>query len=167
MSKAKKEKIIGQDINKNKVELDVSKMKFRPSVYGVLIENDKVLLSKQWDGYDFPGGAMEIDETIEEALVREFKEETGLEIKVLDVIECRHDFWLTPFTEDHCNSILMYYLVEKIGGEMSVDGFDEHEKQYAGMPEWISINDVEKIKFYNPVDSVAIIKKAVIMLKDK
>jgi 8-oxo-dGTP pyrophosphatase MutT (NUDIX family) len=164
MNKVKKEKVIGQDINKNKVELDVSKMKFRPSVYGILIEDNKILLSKQWDGYDFPGGGMEIDETIDEALEREFQEETGIKIISKEILECRHDFWLTPFKKEHCNSILMYYKCEKIGGEISIAGFDEHEKQYAGMPEWIDIKDVDKLKFYNPVDSVAIIHKALKIL---
>lgn len=160
MNRIKKEKVVGQDIDKNKVELDVSKMKFRPSVYGVLVEDGKVFLSKQFDGYDFPGGEMEIDETIKEALQREFKEETGLEVEIGEILECRHDFWLTPFEKQHCNSILMYYSCKKIGGEISIDGFDEYEKQYAGMPEWIDIKDIDKIKFYNPVDSIAVIKKA-------
>jgi len=166
MKRIKKEKVIGQDINKNKVELEVSKMKFRPSVYGVLVEDNKVFLSKQFDGYDFPGGEMEIDETIEEALKREFKEETGIEVKTKEVLECRHDFWLTPFEKQQCNSILMYFLCEKVGGEISIDGFDEYEKQYAGMPEWIDIKDIDKIKFYNPVDSIGIIKKAAEILKN-
>jgi len=49
-------------------------------------------------------------------------------------------------------------------GELSVEGFDEDEKKYAKKAEWISIEDVDSIKFYNGVDSVAIIKRAVEML---
>jgi hypothetical protein len=37
-----------------------------------LIENNKILLSKQFDGYDFPGGGVNLDETLEETCAREF-----------------------------------------------------------------------------------------------
>ena len=59
------------DINGNLFEISVDQLSFRPSVYGVIIKDGKVLLSKQWDGYDFPGGAIEPGETIHEALIRE------------------------------------------------------------------------------------------------
>lgn len=163
MEKAKK-KIIGQDINKNFVELDISKMKFRISVNGVLVENNKVLLSKQKGFYFLPGGGMEICETIEETLVREFKEETGYEVKMGEIVECRHDFWLT-YSSEQCNMILLYYLVKRIGGELSTDGFDDYEKQFASLAEWINIDEIEKIEFYNSRDSRKIIYKAVEILK--
>ena len=51
-------KIICHDINKKRYEIDSSQLIYRPSVYGVLIEKGKVLLSKQYDGYDFPGGGV-------------------------------------------------------------------------------------------------------------
>lgn len=34
------------------------------------------------------------------------------------------------------------------------------EKDYAEMPEWINVNNIDKIKFYNSVDSIEIIKEA-------
>jgi 8-oxo-dGTP pyrophosphatase MutT (NUDIX family) len=161
-----KKKVIGKDINKNKVELDVDKLIFRPSVYGILFEGDKILLSKQWDGWDFPGGGMDIHETIDEALEREFCEETGLTIKKKEIVACEHDFFLHPFSGKHYNQTLMYFLCEKISGELTTENFDKNEKKYADMPEWIDIKDVDKIKFFNPVDSVALIHKAFKMLKD-
>ena len=53
------------DIKGNKSKVPVSKLTFRPSVYGVIIKNGSILLSRQWDGYDFPGGGIKIGETIE------------------------------------------------------------------------------------------------------
>lgn len=104
---------------------------------------------------------MDLGETIEEALKREIKEETGLEASVGKVVACENSFFKLPFGEDKfVHSILAYYLCERIGGELSIENFDEHEKEYADMPEWISIDDVEKIKFHNSVDSVKIINQA-------
>lgn len=160
-----KDKITCVDIDKNKIEVDVKDLKFRPAVYGVLIENNQILLSKQWDGYDFPGGGIEIDETIEEALVREFWEETGLKVKVKQVVDCRTSFFIKVFSKEPVNNILIYFLVEKIGGDLNIDNIAKNEKQYIGMPEWIDLDKIEKIKFYNSINSEKVIKEAIELLK--
>lgn len=157
--------VICTDINGKEFKVPVGKLTFRPSVYGVIIEEGKILLSKQWDGYDFPGGGVNIGEEIEEAVKREVKEETGLKVSVGKVVACENSFFKLPFKEDQfVHSILIYYLCERTGGELSTQNFDEHEKEYADMPEWIDIEDVEKLKFYNSVDSVKIIKEALTVL---
>ena len=59
-------------------------------VCGILIWNDKVLIGKrkltnqhQPGKWEFPGGKMEEGETIDEAIIREFKEELIKFIKPL------------------------------------------------------------------------------------
>lgn len=89
-----KEKIIScRDIDGNIFEVPASELKFRPSVYGIIIQDNKVLLSKQWDGYDFPGGGIELGETIEEALKREVWEETGLKVEKGQFVACEESFF--------------------------------------------------------------------------
>jgi len=149
------------DIEGNKFNVSVSKLSFRPSVYAVIIENGKILLSKQWDGYDFPGGGMDLGETIEETLRREAMEETGIEIKIGRVIACENSFFKLPFTGNYVHSILMYFLCDNNGGVLTTNNFAENEKKYADMPEWIDLDNIDKIKFCNSVDSVKIIKDAI------
>lgn len=158
-------KVICHDIHHNEKEFDSEKLTHRPSVYGILIENNKILLSKQYDGYDFPGGGIELHETIDQALVREFWEETGLKIKPGKIM-CSDTSFFIDARGQSFNCTLIYKIVEKVSGTLSKDNLDPEEKKYADMPEWIDLNDIGKIKFYNglergsTIDSVALIQKA-------
>lgn len=148
------------DIKGEVWEVPASKLSFRPSVYGVIIENGKILLSPQWDGYDFPGGAIEVDETIEQALIREVKEETGLDAETGELITCESSFFKLPNSEKYVNSILIYFSCKITGGEISETGLMEDEKNYVKKAEWVELERVGDIRFYNSVDSKKIIKLA-------
>jgi ADP-ribose pyrophosphatase YjhB (NUDIX family) len=56
----------------------------------VLIENNRLLVIKQWvnpkRGWSLPGGRLEAYESIEQCLIREMKEETGLDIKAKELL---------------------------------------------------------------------------------
>jgi 8-oxo-dGTP diphosphatase len=61
-------------------------------VGAVIIDGDKVLLIRRGNPplqgeWSLPGGALELGETLEQGIVREVKEETGLEVKPLSVVE--------------------------------------------------------------------------------
>ncbi len=150
-------------------EVATKKLRFRPSVYGVLIEDAKILLSRQWDGYDFPGGGIEIDETIEVALKREFIEETGIEIEPIMPIHCESDFFNPDYSSkyqgQYWNCTMMYYLVKKIGGTLSKDNLCDTEQEYADLPEWLELDKIYDKKFFNSLDSVKLIEEAQRLIK--
>ncbi len=152
------------DLQDKRFKISSDKIIFRPSVYGVLFKENKILLSKQWDGYDFPGGGINIDETIEEALKREFIEETGLEVELLQPIYCQTSFFKPTHSKGHkhenWNCPLIYYLVKEVGGQISKDNLDEEEQEYADLPEWIDIKVADKLKYLNSIDSVKLIEMA-------
>lgn len=150
-------KVLIYDKDGNSEEVNSSELDFRPSVYGIVIEDGKVLLSKQWDGYDFPGGGIEKHETIEQALKREFWEEAGLDVEVLDLVHAQTSFY--QYHGGKFNCILLYYLCRRVGGELSIDNADETEKEYMQMPEWIDLNSISDIIFYNSIDSIELLEK--------
>lgn len=157
--------VVCHDMHNNEFKVVVDKLTFRPSVYGVLLNEGKVLLSKQWDGYDIPGGGVHIHETIKEALKREFFEETGVKVELIKPIYCDTSFFIPTYSKsnkkEHWNCVLIYYLVRKVGGYLSKDNLDEEEQEYVDMPEWIDLEKINDLKFYNSVDSVHVIKQAV------
>src|SRR5258706_727811 len=75
----------------------------RISTKAIIIQNGKILLLKHEDKYGewygLPGGGQENGETLEEALLRECKEEINVKVKVKDVLFIRdyiaknHEFY--------------------------------------------------------------------------
>lgn len=141
-------------------EVPLDELSFRPSVYGVIIRDGKILLVPQWDGYDFPGGGIDLGEPMIDALVREIKEETGYIAKLGVVLHATDSFFYHPHREKGFQTPLIYFSAEVIGGELSTENFDVHEKLYAKQAEWIPIEKAAALKFYNPIDSAALIRNA-------
>lgn len=101
---------------------------------GVLIENGKGVLIKrgsepllgQWS---IPGGTLELGETILEGVARELLEETGIVVRVLDLIEVfeRINPYFPPESRDTAprprfHFVIVDYLCEKISGEAMAGG---------------------------------------------
>ncbi len=86
---------------------------------GVLIERDgRLLLLRRahapWPGaWNLPAGYVEVDEPPERAAVREAREETGLEVRIVALVDAR-------FFEDdpRGNGLLLLYRAEVVGGEL-------------------------------------------------
>lgn len=154
------------DIRGDSYEVSTEGMIWRPSVYGIVIDDNKLLLSPQHGvGFDLPGGGMEMFETLEQAVTREVKEETGIDIEPILMLGCEDSFYISKVKghsyDKTYHSIMMYVLCKKIGGEINNSGFSEHEKGYAQTAEWIDIDSLEGLNQASSIDFMPYVKKAI------
>lgn len=147
------------DINGNKYEVDAKGLTWRPSAYGVVIKDGSVLLLRQQTGYDLPGGGIDLGEDLEVGLIREVKEESGVEVKSLSLLGIKTQFFKMPSNGKFVHSLMLYYKCEYVGGDISTDGFDEWEKQYALTTEWYPLEKMDELKVASSVDFRPFIRK--------
>src|SRR4051812_48594396 len=97
---------------------------FSCRVYGVLRDGPRVLLTRSRfrdrTFVNFPGGGVEIEEAPGEALLREFREETGLVVKPVRVLYCSESCHLS--TQAPIQIVSAYWLVERVSGEVNLGG---------------------------------------------
>ena len=128
--------------------MDIKVQKFRVALYGVLVENRRVLLAttRVPSGLltHFPGGGLELGEAPLEAVAREFREETGLEVGVKNLLFCSQKFQQNP---EYPTEQLMhiYYRVERTGGSL-IDGNND---DVAGVS-WATLEELPSKRILAP-----------------
>ncbi len=148
----KSEKIYTYDVYNNKYIADTNKLNISVHVYGIVIENEKILISPQFDGYDFPGGTAENGETHIDTLVREIKEETGYLVEPIELLNIYTSFFHHTKKNKDYQSYLIYYLVKIVDGEISNEGFDKDEKEYAKTARWVNIKELKNMRHANSIN---------------
>lgn len=116
--------------------------------------NNILLIHRFFQGreyYVFPGGGVEEGESVEEAAVREIKEETGLDAKI--------DKKLCEFYNNFDKRMNHFFLVTEFDGKVELGGPEAKrnsvEDKY--ILEWHKIDDVEKIPLF-PAEMKEIVK---------
>jgi len=92
-------------------------------VAAVVIEDDRVVLVRRgqppaYGEWSLPGGAVELGETLEEALVREVREEIGLTIEVVELVAVLDRIILDKTGQVQYHYILLDFLCRRTGGKL-------------------------------------------------
>ncbi len=114
---------MSQDI---KIKTDEYSFKYRVS--GVLIKDNKVLTVQINDNgfYCLPGGHVELMETSKDAIIREFYEETRINVKVERLLYVTENFFNGKLGNFH--EIGMYYLLSNDNVKIEDYTLIEHDK---------------------------------------
>lgn len=84
-------------------------------------EKEVLLVKNKGRGWSFPGGTVEKGETLEQALIRETKEETGLNITVENVVAINEVF----FRKKGHHVVFIIFKAKIISGEISCQDLEE------------------------------------------
>ena len=116
-------------------------------------------MTRQWDGYSLIGGGVEKGETIEESIVREVKEETGLTITPDRIIHQATTFFKRNAEAQANQSIQLYFTHSQLHGQINNDSITNSEKTYTnGTPEWVDLDKIDDINFRHSVDLKTILR---------
>ena len=122
---------------------DIDGELFSYRIGGVLIRDNKILLTKGGDDYSLPGGHAQIGETSQETIIREFQEETGFDVEPLNVISTFENFW--NWDEKKCHQICIYYRIKmKDENQQLIPNSDNYETKFV----WVDLDQIGNIKLY-------------------
>ena len=114
------------------------------AVGAVILSDDKILLVKRKNPpgqglWTIPGGVVELGETLKDALKREVREETGLEIEVIKPIEIVDEIVRDENEKIRFHYVIIDFLAKPAGGELraSSDVLDA---------KWIKFGEIENYK---------------------
>ena len=116
-------------------------------IAAVLLRNNKLFVARDKDAYALPGGHVAYGETSEETLVREFKEEVGVEIICNRLIWVEENFW--KWGSRNAHNISFYYLVSLKDDAALPEDFDEVMMDNSDVRMlWVSLDDIPHLRIY-------------------
>ncbi|MAE86268.1 MAG: NUDIX hydrolase [Flammeovirgaceae bacterium] len=121
--------------------------KVRVRVCGILVENETILLLKH-EGignhgfiWSPPGGGLEFNEDVPSTLIREFKEETNLDVEIDKFL------FVNEYQSKKHHAIELFFRVIRTGGteELGNDPEVPDEEQILTELKWISFEELKSI----------------------
>ncbi|EYF01436.1 8-oxo-dGTP diphosphatase MutT [Chondromyces apiculatus] len=126
---------------------------------GILIEHGRVLLTQRKKGahlegaWEFPGGKVEPSEDPRDALVRELREEVGIEAAVGDVVEVTFHRYPAKAV------LLLFYRVERRAGSPEPAALDVADVR------WAAHEDLREDEF--PPADIVVLSKVRALVADR
>jgi len=115
---------------------------------GVVIRDGKALLIRRghepgrgW--WQIPGGYVEHDEVITDAVEREVREEAGVQARVIDVLGLRHSVGGTGSIGGPSSNVYVMFRLEPFAGEPACDGDEITGAGYFSMEEIAAMERVQ------------------------
>ncbi|MFQ5909076.1 MAG: NUDIX hydrolase [Thermoplasmata archaeon] len=113
-----------------------------PAVAGIVFRGQEVLLVQRKvppsaGRWSLPGGAVELGETLHQAVVREVAEETGLEVEPVSLVGV-YDNIVEEGERVRFHYTLVDFVCRLVGGRL-------HPGSDAGDARWVSLRDLDQV----------------------
>ncbi|MDO5476362.1 MAG: NUDIX domain-containing protein [Eubacteriales bacterium] len=121
----------------------------------IIVHNGRLLLMKNSEEpyYYSVGGRVHFNETTEEAVVREVREEIGVDLEIERFLFFQEQFFDGKVTGTHIHELGVYYLMKD---SPALENIECHSVTARGVPEelvWIPLDEINK--YYIVPESVA------------
>ncbi len=118
----------------------------------LIVKEDKILLQRRTDNgkWGFIGGLVEMNETYEQAALREIREETGLEVRLENFLGIFHNHNMVWSNGDAAHVISAMYTARIVSGEPRIDE-ESYELRFFGadeMPELFAEDHIAALQAY-------------------
>ncbi|MCL4387342.1 MAG: NUDIX domain-containing protein [Patescibacteria group bacterium] len=136
-------------------------MEIAKRAVGIIIKDNQILLihrffegegwTKGWY-FVFPGGGVEGGETVEEAAVREIKEELSIDAKIDKLLFVQHNPAQVYEFEGRDE---YFYLIKDFSGKVELGGPEKERmnKNNQFLPEWVPIKEMKKMDNLYPKEA--------------
>ncbi len=120
---------------------------FNIRITGILLENNEILLVQQKlsdkRNWSLPGGRLERGETLSQGLIREMKEETGLDVEIVRML------YVCDVASSSNTILHITFLIKRVGGEIELPSneFDEnpiHDVKFVPVSELVKYGFSER-----------------------
>lgn len=141
--------------------------RFNIRVYGLLVnEYNQILVADEVfkngnRATKFPGGGLELGEGLVDGLIREFKEETGIDVTIQEHFYTTH-FFQPSFFDTESQIISVYYICrslhwQKVKSSSVKYDFEAVAGEEAESFRWVSMRDLDKEEDISlPIDKLVV-----------
>ena len=131
----------------HKKEIQKDRLILYPAAYAIVVHNGKVLLltMRHTGKYHLPGGGIDVGEKIEDALKRELREETGVEVDVKRFAHFEELFCYYDPSDRAYHGLFFFYICQAKGFALLHD--DKVDDESAEKPRWVDIRSLQAQDF--------------------
>lgn len=126
--------------------------RFNYRVCGMIIHENKILAMHDENSpyYYLPGGRVQLHETVEEAVLREIKEELNIDAKIVRPLWFNQGYFVEDVTKERFHEICVYFLIDITNTDLLSKGniFTIFENNKKHVFEWLEFERLEHEYFY-------------------
>ncbi len=127
--------------------LPKERLQFRVAAYAVIPYEGKILLitDRHTGKYWFPGGGVELGEQLHDALVREVREETGIEIEIRRFLDFKEVFFYADYVDQAVQNYGFFFLCYPVTFDLTANGrLDDPEAEKS---QWVDAANLREQDF--------------------